>query len=506
MAFQGQHLEQRQGQSLVMTPQLQQAIKLLQLSNLELTEFVEAELEKNPLLVNGEPDSSDRETSMEANEGAEPASGTSELEFSTEGVSETAGAEIDADFESLHPETAPSEAPMEARDVGGDVNWRQTGSGAGGDSEGRSAIDLASAELSLADFVRNQMFVALHDPIDRLLGAAMIDEMDDDGYLRRDTNEIAGRLGADQARAERVLSILQGCEPTGVLARDLQECLALQLKERDRYDPAMAALVDNLALLAAHDYRGLERACGVDADDMTDMIGELRALTPKPGLSYGGGEASPVEPDVFVRETPSGGWAVELNVDTLPRVLVDTRYYAEVSKVARSEADKSFISSCHQNANWLVKSLDQRARTILKVAGEIVRQQDAFFAYGVEHLRPLNLKTVADAIEMHESTVSRVTTNKYMATPRGLFELKYFFTAAIPSSGGGEAHSSEAVRHRIKALIEKETPDAVLSDDRIVELLSDVGVEIARRTVAKYREAMNIPSSVQRRRMLRRAR
>ena len=229
----------------------------------------------------------------------------------------------------------------------------------------------------------------------------------------------------------------------------------------------------------------------------------MRNLTPRPGSGFASDATIGVAPDVFVRELPDGRFAVELNSETLPRVLMDKAYYAEVSSLPMRENDKEFISECAANATWLIKSLDQRARTILKVASELVRQQDAFFAHGVAHLRPLNLKQVADAIEMHESTVSRVTSNKYMSTPRGLFELKYFFSAAIPATGGGDSHSAEAVRHRIKGLIGNETPGNILSDDQIVEILTGYGVEIARRTVAKYRESLGIPSSVQRRRRVR---
>ncbi len=316
---------------------------------------------------------------------------------------------------------------------------------------------------------------------------------------------MASRLGVKTGEAAAALDMIQGFEPAGIMARDLSECLALQLKDRNRLDPAMAKLLDHLDLLARHDYAALQSICGVDAEDLDDMIAELRSLTPKPGLAYGGGDSRAIEPDVFVRENPDGSWRIELNTDTLPRILVNQSYAAEISAVARSEKDRTFITECAQNASWLVKSLDQRARTILKVASEIVRQQDLFLAKGVAFLRPLNLKTVAEAIEMHESTVSRVTSNKYVATPRGLFELKYFFTSSIPSSGGGEAHSAEAVRYRIKALIDGETLDEIMSDDALVERLRDEGIDIARRTVAKYREAMNIPSSIQRRRMLKRA-
>ena len=252
-----------------------------------------------------------------------------------------------------------------------------------------------------------------------------------------------------------------------------------------------------------HGPGGLGRACGVGDEDLQEMIAELKALTPRPGAAFGGEPSQTVIPDVFVRPDPAGGWRVELNADTLPRLLVDKRYHATVAGGARSDKDRTFVAECAAQAAWLVKSLDQRAKTILKVASEIVRQQDAFLAFGVECLRPLNLKTVADAIGMHESTVSRVTSNKYLATPRGVFELKFFFTSAIASSDGGAAHSAEAVRHRIKQLIDGEArAEQVLSDDRIVEILKEAGVDIARRTVAKYREALRIPSSVERKRLL----
>jgi RNA polymerase sigma-54 factor len=297
-----------------------------------------------------------------------------------------------------------------------------------------------------------------------------------------------------------VLAVLQTFEPSGVCARNLTECLAIQLKERDRYDPAMRALVEHLGLLAKRDLAGLRRLCGVNEEDLADMIAEIRTLNPKPGLAFGSTTVQPIVPDVFVRTAPDGTRQVELNSDTLPKVLINQRYYTQVSKTSRNDKEKTYITDCLQTATWLVRALDQRAKTILKVSSEIVRQQDGFFAKGVQHLRPLNLKTVADAISMHESTVSRVTANKYMATSRGIFELKYFFTSAIAAADGGESHSAEAVRHRIRQLIDDERAEDVLSDDTIVEKLRDAGIDIARRTVAKYREAMRIPSSVQRRR------
>jgi RNA polymerase sigma-54 factor len=334
----------------------------------------------------------------------------------------------------------------------------------------------------------------------------LIDGIDEGGYLRLELEEVAGRLGCDLVRVEQVLAVIHGFEPVGVGARDLRECLMLQLKERNRFDPAMDALLQNLPLLARRDFVGLKKACGVDDEDLREMVAVLRALTPRPGAAFGGEPSQSVIPDVFVREGAGGLWHVELNGETLPRLLVDQRYHARVNAAARSDQEKTFVSDCMAQASWLVKSLDQRARTILKVSSEIVRQQDGFLAYGVEHLRPLNLRTVADAIGMHESTVSRVTSNKYIGTPRGVFEMKFFFTSAIAATEGGEAHSAESVRHRIRQLIDAEANEReVHSDDSIVDILKEAGVDIARRTVAKYREAMRIPSSVERRRLLKHA-
>jgi RNA polymerase sigma-54 factor len=342
--------------------------------------------------------------------------------------------------------------------------------------------------------------LAVVDPVRRMIGQYLIDLVDEAGYLTGDIAHVAEKLGAPPADVEATLAVLQGFDPPGVCARNLTECLAIQLRERDRLDPAMQALLAHLDLLAKRDIAGLKKACGVGEEDLVDMIAEIRQLNPKPGLAFGTTLVQPIVPDVFVRPGPDGGFVVELNSETLPKVLVNQSYYTQVAKTARSDKEKTYLADCLQTATWLIRALDQRARTILKVSSEIVRQQDAFFAHGVQHLRPLNLKTIADAIAMHESTVSRVTANKYMATSRGIFELKYFFTSAIAAADGSEAHSAEAVRYRIKQLIDAESPRAVLSDDTIVEKLRAAGIDIARRTVAKYREAMRIPSSVQRRR------
>jgi RNA polymerase sigma-54 factor len=493
-----QRLQIRQSQALVMTPQLMQAIKLLQLSNLDLTAYVEVELERNPLLerdADGEPvaagGTADATADAAAEDGASPAADfadNSNGEETREDPLEDGSLDDNAparprlaDMPAGYSEWAA--APASPRDEG-DYNLES----------------FVAAEPTLADWLREQVTLAIADPVQRMIGHYLVDLVDESGYIAGDLAAAAERLGTGLAEIEAVLAILQSFEPPGVCARDLAECLAIQLKERNRYDPAMAALIGRLDLVARRDVAALKKICGVGDEDLAEMIAELRRLNPKPGLVFGSTIVQPIVPDVFVRAAPDGAWLVELNSDTLPKVLVNQIYYAKVSATARREAEKSYLADCLQNATWLVRALDQRARTILKVANEIVRQQDAFFARGVQHLRPLNLKTVAEAIGMHESTVSRVTANKYMATSRGIFELKYFFTSAIAGAHGGEAHSAEAVRHRIRQLIDAEGASDVLSDDTIVEKLREAGIDIARRTVAKYRESMRIPSSVQRRR------
>jgi RNA polymerase sigma-54 factor len=496
-----QRLELRQGQSLVITPQLQQAIKLLQLSNLELEAFVEGELERNPLLTRDDREG-DREGQPRSEAPASPP-GTPEAGESPMAAAADLDARHDDVFEGASPgDRATGDAG--AADAGGSVDWSRAGRGGSFDADDGETSPSRPRELSLADHLQAQLTVARLSAPERAVAAVLIDSVDEAGYLRADLAEIAARLGCGDAMISAVLAALQGFEPTGVFARDLAECLKLQLIDKGRFDPAMEALLGNLDLLARRDMGPLRRACGVDEEDLAEMIAELRGLTPRPGAAFGSEPAQTVIPDVFVRESPGGEWAVELNSDTLPRLLVDQRYHARIRSGVRDAREKTFVAECLASASWLVKSLDQRAKTILKVASEIVRQQDGFLAFGVEQLRPLNLKTVADAIGMHESTVSRVTSNKYIATPRGVFEMKFFFTSAIPSTGGGEAHSAESVRHKIRQLIETERQGAqVHSDDAIVEILKEAGVEIARRTVAKYREAMRIPSSVERKRMLR---
>jgi len=493
-------LEIRQGQGLVITPQLQQAIKLLQLSNIELDAFVEQELERNPLLQRDEGES-------------EPA-GEVERERDAsltqlDAVADTtAGREMDTPHDDVSPgERATGDGPEadHGADAGGQIDWSRAGGS--GSFEGGEGYESALTDVpTLSAHLRGQLVQAGLSPARNAIAEILIDAVDEGGYLRLDVIELAARLGCKLEMVEEVLSVLQGFEPVGVFARDVRECLGLQLKDLNRYDPAMAAMLDHLELLAKRDMASLRRICGVDDEDLREMVAEIRSLNPRPGAAYHSEPAETLVPDVMVREGLGGMWHVELNTDTLPRVLVDQRYHARVAKGARSDQEKTFVADCMATANWLVKSLDQRAKTILKVSSEIVRQQDGFLAFGVEHLRPLNLKTVADAIGMHESTVSRVTSNKYIATPRGVFELKFFFTSAIQSSEGGEAHSAASVRHKIKSLVDAEKREAdVHSDDAIVDILKAAGVDIARRTVAKYREAMRIPSSVERRRLMKEA-
>jgi RNA polymerase sigma-54 factor len=521
-----QRLEFRQTQSLVMTPQLMQAIKLLQLSNLDLAAFVEEEIERNPLLerASDESEPADRagqddyagpatlsgDDSERDFEGTGPAAGDDtggEGDFeprAEEWMERDLGsrAEIEQTFDSglenVFPEEASEAASRAAQDAA-PTTYTEWGGGASND-EDYNLESFVAAEITLGNHLVEQLAVAIADPAQRLIGQYLIDLVDEAGYLPADLASVGEQLGISADTVEKVVATLQTFDPPGVCARSLSECLAIQLREKDRYDPAMRALVEHLEILARRDIAALRRICGVDDEDLTDMIKEIRRLDPKPGLKFASSRTQTVVPDVFVRPGPDGGWLIELNSETLPRVLVNQTYYTKLAGNLKKGEDKSYFADCLQNATWLVRALDQRARTILKVATEIVKQQDGFFTHGVAHLRPLNLKAVADAIQMHESTVSRVTANKYMATTRGIVEMKYFFTASIASSDGGEAFSAEAVRHRIKQLVDAESPEDILSDDMIVDMLREGGIDIARRTVAKYRDALRIPSSVQRRR------
>ncbi|HEY1606508.1 MAG TPA: RNA polymerase factor sigma-54 [Allosphingosinicella sp.] len=503
----GPRLDLRQSQSLVMTPQLQQAIRLLALSNLEVESFIAEELERNPLLESasgeapepGPADAPDAEADgFEGEDGFEAAPETPEVDQLVRTGDATEDAPLDMDFndENLHQDSAVD------RGLDGALGMEGLGGG-GSEGEGPDFDRFAAEGLSLHEHLLAQAGERLSGD-DLVIAGQIVEQIEETGYFTGGPVDIARRLGVPLCEIERVLAIVQGFDPAGVGARSLSECLALQAKEADRYDPCMARLIDNLDHLARGNFGALKRICGVDDEDLADMIRELRAYDPKPGCRFAQGERiEAAVPDVFVARRPQG-WAIELNSATLPRLLVNRTYYAELAEGAQDRQSKAWLSECLAGANWLLKALDQRARTIVKVATEIVKQQDGFFRHGVSHLKPLTLRQVAEAIGMHESTVSRVTSNKYLACERGLFELKYFFTSGIRAMGAaadnGDSVSAEAVKSQIRALIAAEDPNAILSDDQLVELLRAKGFDIARRTVAKYREALGIGSSVQRRR------
>ncbi len=490
----GPRLDLRQTQTLVMTPQLRQAIKLLQYSNIEVASFVEEELERNPLLERddrAEVPETERAAPDQIPERVSEAVDVAQLAQADTLPSETA-APLDTDYSETYDPGGVADGAPRSQAINGHGGARDF------DTDERGIEDIADARRPLRDHLGEQLRLSFDDPVDRMIGAHLIALLCPAGRLTAEPTAIADAMAIPLERIEAVRSRMMHFDPAGLFARDLKECLAAQLAERNRLDPAMAALLDNLDLLGRRDMRRLMAICGVDADDLTDMVAEIRTLDPKPAASY---EAAPVQivvPDILMRPGADEGWLIELNPDTMPRLLVNERFYARVAPRARKE-ERLFLAEHLASANWLVRSLQQRAQTILKVAAEIIRRQDGFLRHGVAHLRPLILRDIAEAVEMHESTVSRVTANKYIATPRGTFELKYFFTTAI-SGTDGESHSAEAVRYRIRTLVGAETADGVLSDDAIVVALRQEGVDIARRTVAKYRDALRIPNSVQRRR------
>jgi RNA polymerase sigma-54 factor len=497
----GPRLDLRQSQSLVMTPQLQQAIKLLALSNIEIEAFLAEEIEKNPLLEaerdersdadNDFSDAGDADMDRDSSEDYDDAVTADRL---IDGA-DAGDASLDVDFtdSTFNHDSASDGGP------GTDGGLSASGSSGGFDDDGPDFETFAAEAQSLHDHLMTQAGAALSGP-DLVIASHIIDQIDDAGYLETKLLDIANRRGIPLAHAETVLAVIHGFDPTGVGARSLSECLALQAREADRFDPAMARLIDNLDLLAQGRLPQLKRMCGVDDEDMSDMIRELRAYDPKPGLRFGGERTQTVTPDIFVVER-AGGWTVEINSANLPRLLINRSYYAELrTGGCDDKQSRAWLNDCLQNANWLVKALDQRQRTIMKVATELVKHQEAFFREGVAQLKPLTLRQVAEVIGMHESTVSRVTSNKYLSCARGIFELKFFFTSSIAASDGGDAVSAEAVKEAIRIHIMGEAASAILSDDTLVELLNNQGFDIARRTVAKYREAIGIGSSVQRRR------
>ncbi|VAW05543.1 RNA polymerase sigma-54 factor RpoN [hydrothermal vent metagenome] len=492
----GPRLDLRQSQSLVMTPQLQQAIKLLALSNLELENYISTEIEKNPLLETGELPAEGKSDDGENSPDRKIEAG----EQATDEILSSGPADTEAtlDMQGDADRFASNNHSANGGSLDGSLGLNGSSSSSSGGGEAPDFENMLVAETTLAEHLMEQAGAILSGT-DLFVARHIIDQIDEAGYLHADLLELSHRLGVGLEDVERILRDIQTFEPVGVGARNLSECLALQAREADRYDPAMERLIDNLDLLAKGALPHLKRICNVDDEDLMDMISEIRAYDPKPGCKIGGGDVQAVVPDIFIAER-GGKWLIEVNSSTLPKILVNRTYYTELKDGAQDKASKEWLNECLADASWLVKALDQRQRTIIKVATEIVKQQEEFFRKGVEHLRPLTLKNVADQIEMHESTVSRVTSNKYLSCSRGTFELKYFFTSGIQSSTGGEAASAEAVKSHIKSLIDNEDPKKILSDDKLVTLLKAKGFDIARRTVAKYREALGLGSSVQRRR------
>jgi len=479
----GPRLDLRQSQSLVMTPQLQQAIKLLALSNLELEAYLAEALEGNPLLDTASADNDGSAGDPDGVPGgdasaAEAASLDADQALSADGGTAN-DLDVDLAAESFHHDSASDNVGL---------------SGSGEDIDFDS---FAEHEGTLHDYLLAQVGERFSG-IEAIVAGQLVALIDEAGYLRADLAELAAQLGVPLALLEEVLAGIQCFDPSGVGGRDLAECIAIQAREADRYDPAMATMIAHLDLVAKGAFPQLKRICGVDDEDLADMIRELRGYDPKPGLKFGGDGAPAVVPDLYIRQTAQG-WAVEINSGTLPRLLVNRRYYTELAQGAAAKS-KAWLSEQLAGANWLVRALDQRQRTIVKVASAIVKQQEGFFLHGVAHMRPLTLRQVAEEIGMHESTVSRVTSNKYLSCARGLFELKYFFSSGISDTQGDGAVSAEAVKSRIKAMIEAEDGKAILSDETIAQRLSGEGHDIARRTVVKYREAMGYGSSVQRRR------
>lgn len=506
----GIRLQQKQSQSLVMTPQLAQSIKLLQLGSHELMDFVHEEIEKNPLLEI-DPNSSLLGKDNRS-EGGENELSNNNQHDSTKDVGDLVSGEmrldaaesqasLDASFENVYDtgEVGPTPTQDKVKEKQASVSEKPSG------INNAEPLDLAAMtgeKVTLSQYLKEQIGLSFKDKIERKVATYIAHGLDDDGYFRENTSEAAATNNVENDVFENVLKKFQTLEPTGIGARNLSECLKLQLLEKNRFDPAMEAMLDNLDLLAKADFPKLLKLCGVSKEDFSEMIAEIKALDPRPAAQYDAVLAETIIADVIIQQKHDGNWSIELNPETLPKVLVNQEYYTELETAIDTEDGKAFVADCMANASWLTKSLDQRAQTILKVATEIVRQQDMFFADGVEHLKPMNLKTVAQAIKMHESTVSRVTSNKYLRCNQGIFELKYFFSSSINSANEDEEQlSSETVKYKIKKLVDDENPKKILSDDQIVHMLQETGIAIARRTVAKYRDALRIPSSVQRRRI-----
>ena len=490
----GPRLDLRQSQQLVMTPQLQQAIKLLAASNLEIESFIGDALESNPLLESGAISSDNAAAAGEPDDVPREEFTSDQLMAQAQGERE---APLDIDMSAIDRDHDTGEG----RAGPSDAEWGSSGGTGGGFDDLPGVEATKAAELTLAEHLDSQIGGLATNPQEEFVARHIAGLLDDAGYLAMSLRDIAYDLGVEKEITEDALEVIHMCDPTGVGARNLSECLTLQAKEADRYDPAMATLLGNLDLLGKGEVGRLKRLARVDDEDFVDMLSEIRQYDPKPGLAFASSTSGAIVPDVLLGSKDDGGWNIELNEDTLPRLVVNRDYYVELGSEGRSaDSDtQSWLKEKLADAHWLIRALDQRQKTILKTAAEIVKQQDGFFRRGVSELRPLTLREVAEQIDMHESTVSRVTRNKYLHCDRGTFELKYFFTSGVASSDG-EGASSEAIKARIKALTDAEDPKKVLSDQKLADLLNDEGFALARRTVAKYREAIGVGSSAERRR------
>ncbi|HAI6480980.1 TPA: RNA polymerase factor sigma-54 [Escherichia coli] len=475
-----QGLQLRLSQQLAMTPQLQQAIRLLQLSTLELQQELQQALESNPLLEQ-----------IDTHE-----------EIDTR---ETQDSETLDTADALEQKEMPEELPL-------DASWDTiytagTPSGTSGDYiDDELPVYQGETTQTLQDYLMWQVELTPFSDTDRAIATSIVDAVDDTGYLTVPLEDILESMGDEEIdidEVEAVLKRIQRFDPVGVAAKDLRDCLLIQLSQFDKTTPwleeARLIISDHLDLLANHDFRTLMRVTRLKEDVLKEAVNLIQSLDPRPGQSIQTGEPEYVIPDVLVRKH-NGHWTVELNSDSIPRLQIN-QHYASMCNNARNDGDSQFIRSNLQDAKWLIKSLESRNDTLLRVSRCIVEQQQAFFEQGEEYMKPMVLADIAQAVEMHESTISRVTTQKYLHSPRGIFELKYFFSSHVNTEGGGEA-SSTAIRALVKKLIAAENPAKPLSDSKLTSLLSKQGIMVARRTVAKYRESLSIPPSNQRKQLV----
>jgi RNA polymerase sigma-54 factor len=485
-------LQLRIGQQLTMTPQLQQAIRLLQLPSLDLQAHVRETLESN-IMLEAEDELGTDTIATEALQDSEPAAPKEEY-------AELGGNAADERDQREEPEVEISDEAWGEQTTGiSDTPWS-------GDDDRNSDLSDESGQ-TLQEHLLEQLDLARLSAIDMAIARVIIDGLNDDGYLQDTLEEISASLkpeiDADAEQVERVLGIVQNLEPAGVAARNLGECIALQLRQLDPATPGRAIAIrvatEHLDLVAGQQLTLLRRHLRCSEGELESALALVRSCHPRPGSTVNSSQAEYVIPDVFVRRTDHG-WIVEINQATVPRVRVNQSYANLVSR----SADHAMLRTQLQEARWLLRSLEIRNDTLLKVARCIVQRQASFFEQGDEGMQPLILKDVAEAVEMHESTISRVTTAKYMHTPRGVFEFRHFFSSHVAAADGTEM-SSTAIRAKIKKLIAQEDPDNPLSDSKLAEVLSNEGIPVARRTVAKYREAMQIEPSNERKRTAARA-